>query len=496
VKKCAAMALVLLAGTFAGVAAVTNGVPSPGDAALVQLIVTCQEQDPYQPWEERQPSFRLGYGVLISSNRVVTTESLIRNQRLIQMRRPRSGERIPAELESADPQLNLALLRLDDTMAETVPLETAESVPQNSEVDIVQFDEASEVQHGVGRVYQITMAPLPRAPYATLNYGLLSDFNVSGEGAPVLLGGKLAGIMMSYTWGTRTGNMIPYSTIRRFIADVSKPPYQGVASAGFAWADLVDPVKRKYLRVTDRTGGVLVVQALPRTGAAVTLRPQDVILDWDGKAVDNMGFIHDSALGRIPFTYLITHVRRPGDSVPVRIVRNGTEQAVQVVLNRHNDWDQLIPENVAGEKAEYMVEGGLILRELDGLYLKMRGNDWQSSADSRLVHAYVVNRQTPPDPGDRIVILTAVLPDPVNLGYQTCREEVVIRVNGEAVHRMTDVFRIANRDRGIRRLSLKGVDTDLILDPAAVAEANTRLSKTFRISELRWQKKESVSHGR
>lgn len=495
-KKGFAIALLCLTVPAARAASVTNGLPSLADAALVQVLVTCQEQDPYLPWQERQPSFRAGYGVFISKNRIVTTESLVRNQRLIQLRRPRSGERILAELESADPQLNLALLRLDEPVSGAAPLETAESVPQNSEVDIVQFDEVSEVQHGIGHVYQITMAPLPRAPHATLTYGLLSDFNVSGEGAPVLLGGKLAGIMMSYTWGTRTGNMIPSSTIRRFVADVSEPPYEGVASAGFLWTDLVDPVKRKYLRVTDRTGGILMVQALRGTGASVAFRPQDVIIEWDGQPVDNLGFIRDPEMGRIPFTYRVAHVRKPGDSVPVKIVRNGSEQSVEVVLNRHNDWDQWIPENVTGEKAEYMVEGGLILRELDGLYLKTRGSDWQGNTDSRLVHMYMVNRQTPPEPGDRVVILTAVLPDPVNLGYQMYREEVVTRVNGEAVRRMADVFRIADRDRGIQRLTLKGVETDLVLDPAAVAAANARLSETFRISELRWQKKEFVSHGR
>ena len=61
--------------------------------------------------------------------------------------------------------------------------------------------------------------------------------------------------------------MIPYPIISRFLRDAAKQPYTGSAIAGFAWKPLVDPVKRAYLGLGERTGGILVISCLTGSGA-------------------------------------------------------------------------------------------------------------------------------------------------------------------------------------------------------------------------------------
>lgn len=478
-----------------GMAAGASDAPA-GNASLVQVMVTFQEADPIEPWQPRQPGARTGYGVFVSSNLVVTTENLVRNQRVVQVRLPQRGERIKAFVLNSDCQVNLALLRIADwDMPDGVaPLELCDAVPRDSHLDIMQFDETTRVQHGVGRLFQVNMVPLPSAPNAALAFSLLSDFNVTGEGAPALLDGRLAGLVMSYNWGTRTGNVIPAITLRQFTESSAQPPYAGFASAGFMWSELVDPAKRRYLKVQDRQGGIVVAACLAGTGAAESLRPQDVVLAWDGHPIDNLGFYQDPEFGRILFSCLVMNRRRPGDRIPVRIIRAGAEQTVEVKLTRYQDGSALVPENPTHEPPKFLIDGGLILRELDAVYLRAV-TERQRHADSRLTHAYQERGAAPRGAGDHIVILASVLPDPINLGYQGFRDDVVTEVNGSPVRNMEDVFRIADRDGGVYRVALQGFGMELVLDRNELDAANARISRSYRIPALRSQRKEDGRHG-
>jgi hypothetical protein len=129
-----------------------------------------------------------------------------------------------------------------------------------------------------------------------------------------------------------------------------------------------------------------------------------------------------------------------------------------------------------------------VLRELTGRYLHAYGTDWQRRVDSRLVNLYLTRSNDAERAGDRIVLLTGVLPDPINIGYQGFRDAVITHVNGDAIRNMGDVFRIVDRDGSVRRLRLQSIGVDLILDPALLSEANRRLSMIYRVPRLRYER--------
>jgi S1-C subfamily serine protease len=281
--------------------------------------------------------------------------------------------------------------------------------------------------------------------------------------------------------------MLPACLLRRFHEDVKQSPYEGFASAGFLWKDLVDPAKRAWLGVTDPGRGVQVLACVPGSGAADALRPGDVVLRWDSFDVDNLGFYEDPDFGRLALSYLVLGRRRPGDAVPCVIVRDKRRIETQVKLGRWSDGDALIPENVEGARAAYLVEGGLILQELSGKYLKAYGGRWEQRVDPRLSHAYTTSRLAPEKPGDRIVVLSGVLPDTANIGYEGFRDAVVTAVNGQPVRNLADVFRAVDRDGCVYRVSLQSVGTDLVLDRASLEEANARLARQYRITQRSWR---------
>jgi len=459
--------------------------------SLVRVVVIYQNHDAGLPWRKQAPGARHGYAVMVGDRHALTTENLVRNQTLVQVQRARSGEKIAARVVRADPQANLALLEIDRPQVADAawrPLQTLAGLDDARRLDVFQFEETGQIQRGSAQTVRIAMAGLPNVAFPALTYSILTELNINGEGAAVMADDRLAGIVMAYDKNTRTGSMIPFRTLDQFYRDALNEPYKGLATAGFSWAPLVDPARRAYLEIENLKGGIQVQALLPGTSATEVLQPHDVILKIDGYEIDPMGFYDDPDFGRILFTYLVGGRREPGDMVRLDIVRRREPMTVDLRLSRYRDEQALIPENTEGEPSEYLVEGGIILRELSGDYLRAFGNNWAHRVDSRLVNLYLSRRYAPEKPGDRVVVLSIVLPDSVNVGYNQFGNSLVETVNGEAVSNLADVFRILDRDEGIERIKLQFPDIELILDRDTRDLANARVANQYRIPRLQYRR--------
>jgi S1-C subfamily serine protease len=476
--------------TLATMATITlaAGAENPmAEVPVVQIVTTYQTHNPFIPWQKLAPRARIGFGVLVAPGKVLTTETVVRNQLMIELARARSGAKIPARVIQADPEANLALLEvLDPTqLADLQPIPVAAAAP-DSTLSIAQLDETREFQAGNARLVRILVDGLPEAPFQTLTFKVLVDLDVSAPGAPVIVNDALVGIAMSYDGASRTAMLIPYPALAQFIDDLADGRYDGLASAGFLWQPLVDPVKRRYLGADGVATGVQVLSCLPRSGADGVLQPMDMVLEWDGQSIDNMGYYLDDTFGRLLMPHLIKK-RRPGDTVPVTILRAGKRLTVQMTLSRYNDENAYVPENITATPDDYLVEGGLVMYALSGRWLHAHGRNWQAKANSRLVHLYLTKRVAPEMPGDRIVLLATVLPHDINIGYQHLRTQIVEQINGSPVRNLEDVFRIRARDGNINRLRLKSFGIDLVLDADRIAEANREIREHYNLPALQRQ---------
>ncbi|MCE9614932.1 MAG: trypsin-like peptidase domain-containing protein [Lentisphaerae bacterium] len=456
---------------------------------LVRVVVTYQVSNPFLPWQSQAPSTRTGYGIQIGPAEVLTTEHLLRNHTHVELLHAREGEKITASVAIADKRLNLALLTIaspDHADTNLPTLELAGPLPLRTPVSVLQFDDDNDTQFADASVAAISVSSLPDSPYSMLTYALLAQLNVDGEGAPIVCSNQLAGLAISYQASTRIGTAIGHPFIARFLEDARRTPYLGPASGGFTWKPLVDPAKRAWLGLGPERAGILLVSTSPGTGASRTLQPRDVILEWDGRPLDAMGYYSDPAFGRLEFSHLVKGKASPGDHVPVTIWRDGTRQVVSLELGGDPDLNALVPENVTGEKAPYLVSGGLILRELDVFMLRALGQDWRAKADPEHLH-YFIDGIPNQQPGDRVVVMLGILPDTINVGYQHLRNRVVTAVNGTPIRNMHDVFAVADRDGIAHRFTLKGLGVDLVLDREELAAANLRLARQYRIPALEYR---------
>jgi hypothetical protein len=461
-------------------AAASNGVQ------VVDVLVTSQTCDERMPWRLSRPMFRQGYGVVIAPGRVLATEELVRQATLVELRQPGRAIKVAASVKQADPLCNAALLESADAAfcRELAPVPLAERVARGDSARIVQYDDSGLRQEGSGRIIEIGVEALPSAPAAVLTCRVLSDLRVLNPGAPVYRDGQLAGLMMRYDAQHQTGFVLPAPVLARFLQMAAAPVYRAPPDGGFSWTPLVDGVKRRFLGVAEDAGGVQVIEVATNGSVAGMLQPNDVLVAWDGFALDPQGFYPDPEYGRTRLSHAISGRHRAGDRVELEYLRQGVRRKATVELQPYREEDALVPENTAGTAPAYLVESGLVLRELTARYLRASGRGL-AGVSLPLGRLYLAGGSRPGAPGEHPVILSGVLPDPVNVGYQDLRDERVAEVNGQPVSNLADVCRIVDRDGGLKRLRLEGRGVEVVLDTSRREAVNERIARAYRIPELR-----------
>lgn len=459
-----------------------------GELSILTVVATYQENDPYLPWLTMKPDLRNGYAVNLGSAGLITTERTVRNAKLIELVPPRSAKKIRARVVASDIFANLALLVAEDEEISKAAVDTADFPKIGSEVSIKQLDENRQVQIAQGTVMHASINPLADYRVTFLTFTLLTDISIGADCAPVLYQNRLAGVVVGYDRSTRTATVVPMQTIATFLENINKTQRSGFAIPGFLWKPLVEPARLKQLGIAEDGKGILVLSALPEMPAAKMLKPNDVILSVNGFPIDSLGFYDDPDLGRILFSYIASGRSRPGDFLNINLIREKKPMEVSYALAEWLDEYPLIPENLAVESDDYIVEGGFLIRELNGRYLKVRGQGRESSSSSRLAYLYRSSANSPETSGQRVIILATVLPDEINVGYQNIREEVVTAVNGSKINNLSDVFSILDRDGNIHKITLKSFGLDVVLDKKTIKEANKRIANAYRIPELRRKK--------
>ena len=454
---------------------------------LVELNVTRVDADRLMPWRNGAPVAVRGYGVAVGTNLLLTTEEVVRNHTLVEIRLAGSGARLPARVVLADPQSDLALVAPDDPglAGRLQPLPVVSDIRRNERHTLVQLGAGDHLQRSIGTITEIALSYASAAAPAVLTYDVASDLRAGESGTPVLRDGRLAGLVLHFDAAGDDSVVLAPDVITAFLAAARRTPFVGPPSGGFDSVPLNDPVRRRYLGVPDDDRGVQVLAVHAGGTADGHLQPGDVLLAWDGCDIDNQGFYRDPVHGRMPLRQLIAGRRTVGEEVTVAIVRAGQPQRLALRLRAQDDAAARVPENAAGAPDDYLIDGGLLFRELTADYLHAMGVRWPLQANARLVWEYLTNAGRPRGPGERVVFLAAVLPDPINIGYQGLHDEIVTAVNGHAVTNLAQLARIVAAEGGVADVSLDDwPGVRLPLDTNHLAEANARIQRMYRIPSL------------
>jgi hypothetical protein len=409
-------------------------------AGIVTVRVTGQEWNWKTPWAKQGPWTRSMTGLVVPGPRILVASAGLGNSLLFEVQKEGRDPRTPARLVLADHEGPLGLIEVDDPefWKGLAPLPIAARAPASGPATLHRWQRSGQIDSAQGTVRQARAGRHGLSRVSLLTLDVTATMEGGGESEVVMAGEEVVGLATG-----KSGDQVAVMAspvLRQFLADAASGSYRGFARAGIGWQDLTNPDLRSALGLTSDEGGIRITRVLPHGSGADVLKPGDVILEIAGRPLDPTGQFDHPDFGRMAFPLLFSDGRRPGDALPMKVLRDGQRMSVAVTLKRMVAEDDRIPPYVFGRGPDYAVEGGLVFQEMSGPYLSTWG-DWSRRAPPRLLIAYDREGAEPTPERPRIILLTSVLPDSANLGYQDLRDMIVDKVNGQPIGSMEDLRR-------------------------------------------------------
>ncbi len=473
-------ALLLGAGVLLPAA---RGAEDPIPAGVVAVSVTNQAYDELMPWIKATEQSIAGNAVVVPGHKLITTADLVKNANLIEVRKFGRYPDFPARAVRVDYDLNLALLEVDDPdfWKDLKPLPLAREPIRSGHFTINRWRSNGRFEQGTGEVVEFLVS---NSPYGLMEFPVMRGSTAMGGlgwSEVLTYNGQVIGLISSHS--NQQVQAITSSLLRLLVEASKRPTFGGFAHRGFAWQRLNQTSLRTYFGLQKSDSGVLVRKVFSGGTGSSELQPQDILHKINGYQIDPEGRIEHPAYGLLLFTMAINETLAP--TVPMEVERQGKRLKLNLKRTRLQAEDYRIPSPHFDRPNDYEVFGGLVLQELSVGYLQAWGSDWREKAPARLVIEYSLHSLRDPDVApERVVIISRILPDPSNLGYEDVTNAIVVKVNGRPLHSLQDFRAAIGHPLGpydeIELLPGSG-RADLIYDHSQLDAINARVHTRYGI---------------
>jgi hypothetical protein len=407
---------------------------NPWEDSVVTVEITRQRYDMGQPWT-RQTATDVKNGVVIEGKQILTTAEFFDDVTLIRIQRNGRGRWWTAQLKWADFHANVALLTVEEEKfwPGLKSAKFASDLKDLSLVQVVRWRNGNmESRKAEFNEFTVREGKVSFVPSTSVTFS--SDIEGLGWAEAVVSNGRLVGLTTSSDG--RKFNLTPAPFFKRVLEAQAKGKFTGMGYFAFTWQQALNPDMHKFLGWKTEPKGVVVIDIPPQEKKKDGLKERDLILKVDGFDIDIQGDYLDPDYGHMMLENLSSRRHWAGDTVKLVVWRDGKELTVDYTLPKADFGTDLIPKEIFDREPEYLIVGGLLFQPLDGAYMKRWGADWKQRAPFRL--AYYDNQ---PKSKERagLVLLSAILPDPVNIGYQDYRFIVLDKVNGQKISSMADL---------------------------------------------------------
>lgn len=453
------------------------------EQSLVSLEINREGFDYTQPWSRSSLTVSKS-GVVIESKLILTTADQMNDLVLIRLQKGGRGKRYVGELIWVDYHANLALVTCADNNFWKGLKKSSfmKKIPLGGEARLLRWRDGKletrkmEVNRPLIRPGKLTFIDL-------MHLELDGDVKGIGWSEPVIDGGRMIGLMSEQS--ANGGYVIPGPFIQRILDARKAGSYPGLGFFNFYWQRAENPATLKSLKLDSTDQGVIVIKSIAKLKEESVLKPKDVILEVAGYEIGPEGDYEDPIYGRIMLEALGSREVWAGDEVPMKIWRDGKLMEIKYALPKADYAEETIPDQNFDELPKYLIAGGFVFQPLNLPYLKSWGANWQRSAPFRLAY---LKQSIPEDDREAIVILSMVLPDQFNLGYQSIRNLIVYEVNGKKIVHLTDIEEaLKNPEDGYHIIRFSKGDSPgrIILDAAEMDRATQRIIRQYGIEKDR-----------
>ena len=448
--------------------------------SIVLIDVTRNNFNFRIPWDKRAQSVSK-FGAVIEGKELLTTAAGLANHTLVRIQKGGRGKWTNGEVRWIDYQANLAFIGVeDDTFLEglaPVRFTDAKSLKENLQVIRWRGGNIEKRAAEFSR-FSVADANFNQAPRIELKAS--SEIEGAGKAELMVSKDQVVGLVASKSGSTCS--VIPAT----FITDVLKlrkaDQYKGLGYFDFIWQPASNPAVTDYFKLDGNPRGVLVI----KPGKKSVLSLHDIILEVAGFPIDIQGDYLDPDYGHVIMEYLACRNKWAGDILKLKIWRDGKVQDIDYKLPKADFSDNLVRDRPNDVEPTYLIVGGLVFVPLSAEFLSSWGGDWQRSAPFRLVF---YNNQKAKKDQKSLVVLSLVLPDFYNIGYQqrSSQNIVIEKANGNLISTLEDLAKALDKPKdGFHILEFKKGSSlgKIILDAEKLEQANDRIAQRYGIQSL------------
>jgi S1-C subfamily serine protease len=446
-------------------------------SSVVRIYATSQDPDYDSPWQARTASSGTGSGVVIGPGRILTGAHVVANATFLQVQKISDPDKAVAKVHGICHDCDLALLSVDSPsfMEGIEPSEIGELPDLRDRVSVVGFPVGGEeVSITEGVVSRLEVQRYSHSQRHLLAVTVDAAINKGNSGGPVFKDGRVAGIAFQKLSGAdNIGEMVPAPLIRHFLNAIEKNPHANVPGLGITVQGLENPMLRKHLRMKDNQSGVLVLAVEEGNSAFGSLKPGDALLSIDGHRIANNATVQYRNTYRTRYDVVLGE-RFVGDEVTFEVLRGGELQTISFTLKPLR---LLVPRDQYDIEPSYFVYGGLVFQPLSRDFLST-WDSWWDKAPKEFLHYYYSGSRD--EKRQEVVILTQVLADELNVGYEDLYSEAIMSVNGtqprdlahfaELIQNATDVVELKTSSHSV-----------IVLDKAAAEKASPAILARYHI---------------
>ncbi|XP_038709526.1 protease Do-like 2, chloroplastic isoform X2 [Tripterygium wilfordii] len=399
--------------------------------AVVKLYCTHTAPDYSLPWQKQRQYTSTGSAFMIGDGKLLTNAHCVEHSTQIKVKKRGDDTKYVAKVLARGIDCDIALLSVEskEFWKGAKQLHFGHLPRLQDAVTVVGYPLGGDtISVTKGVVSRIEVTSYAHGSSDLLGIQIDAAINPGNSGGPAFNDrGECIGMAFQAYRSDEAENIgyvIPTTVVSHFLDDYERNgKYTGFPSLGVLLQKLENPAIRACLKVPSNEG-VLVRKVGPTSDANNVLKEGDVIVSFDDVPVGCEGTVPFRSNERIAFRYLISQ-KFAGDAAELGIVRNGVPMEVQVILNPEV---LLVPYHIDGGQPSYLITAGLVFTPLseplideeceDSLGLKLLAKARYSMARFK---------------GEQMVVLSQVLANEVNIGYEDMSNQQVLKFNGTRI---------------------------------------------------------------
>nr|GMC76307.1 protease Do-like 10, mitochondrial [Ipomoea batatas] len=448
--------------------------------SVVKIFTVSSSPSYFLPWQNKSQRESTGSGFVIHGKRILTNAHVVADHTFVLVRKHGSPTKYRAKVQAVGHECDLAILVVENEefWEGTNSLELGDIPFLQEAVAVVGYPQGGDnISVTKGVVSRVEPTQYVHGASQLLAIQIDAAINPGNSGGPAIMGNKVAGVAFQNLSGAENiGYIIPVPVIRHFISGVEENgSYVGFCSMGLSCQPTENLQLREYFQMGPELTGVLVSKINPLSDAYKVLRKDDIILSFDGIPIANDGTVHFRNRERITFDHLVS-MKKPNETAVLKVLRNGEKHEFCINLF---PLKPLVPVHQFDKLPSFFIFAGLVFIPLTQPYLHEYGEDWYNTSPRRLCERAL--RKLPTKPGEQLVILSQVLLDDINTGYERLAELQVNKVNGVEVENLKHLRKLVE-DNSKERIRFDLDDERVIVLNYDLGKvATSRILKRHRI---------------